>query len=980
VQQRIQQWLDNEGCYPPANAAEEYGFYVERCYPIPQDRRQYFQTLSAAATPYVGYKLLALLAEAEIIKSVWTTNFDNLISKAALEAKVTPIEIGLDTADRVVRQPRLGELLYIALHGDYRYDALKNTPTELKQQDHRLRDALINASRTTTLIVSGYSGRDESVMEALTAAYSEPSSGRFFWCGHESSEPSPLVRDLLLTARAHGREAYYVPSHGFDDLLVRLSLFCLAEPQLSQVRKIYAQFLSDAETNSPPFVIEGDRTAGLIKSNAFPIEVPGEVLQFDASGFNQPGAWRLLRELVADTDIEAGLQGGKVLAFGTVDSVRSVFGDRIGGEVERSPITRKDLSRDNGVIVSMLTKALVRAIASARDLATDKRDLLWEPTPYTTARVAGVSYRVHEAALLSLRRYGNRQYLVIKPTIKGTSQPGEDLPVEDEQELRRQILTKQYNQQFNLALDKWRLRCFPNGTTRLEFPANCGSTFRFNVKQAPSFARIVTAQRAQEITVPPGAQRLIAHTGIHYEEPKLLFSNKQGNNFVRDAYPVRGIAENQPYDFALTQHGIGREITVGVLCPKPDSNRVAAHLDQLHRRAKADSKREYLPDYPSFASAFGLPLHLPRPGDKTWLYCAEPNQGTNDIDGAIEVGRYITSAIDALHASGSPSLILVYIPERWRSWERYTTEGERYDLHDFVKAYCVQRGIATQFLRESTLLKDYMCEVLWWHSLSFYVKSMRTPWVLDGVDVDTAFLGLGFSLDANAAQREHVVLGCSHIYNSEGLGLRYKLSKIESPIIRQRNPYMSRDDARRMGDNVRQMFYESLTRLPKRVVIHKRTPFDREEREGLLEGLAGIDTVDMLEINIDPALRYVASSIRAGKFEGDGYPVKRGTVIALDERRALLWVHGTAEAIAANRRYYQGSSRIPAPLVIIRHHGSSSLSTIAREVLGLSKMNWNTFDLYTKLPATITSSNQIARIGALLERFGPLSYDYRLFI
>ena len=43
-------------------------------------------------------------------------------------------------------------------------------------------------------------------------------------------------------------------------------------------------------------------------------------------------------------------------------------------------------------------------------------------------------------------------------------------------------------------------------------------------------------------------------------------------------------------------------------------------------------------------------------------------------------------------------------------------------------------------------------------------------------------------------------------------------------------------------------------------------------------------------------------------------------------------------------------------------------------------MHWNTFDLYTRLPATIESSNEIARIGALLERFGSKSYDYRLFI
>lgn len=53
---------------------------------------------------------------------------------------------------------------------------------------------------------------------------------------------------------------------------------------------------------------------------------------------------------------------------------------------------------------------------------------------------------------------------------------------------------------------------------------------------------------------------------------------------------------------------------------------------------------------------------------------------------------------------------------------------------------------------------------------------------------------------------------------------------------------------------------------------------------------------------------------------------------------------------------------------------------LATEILGLSKMDWKTFDLYTKLPATVESSNRIARIGSLLDRFGTNPYDYRLFI
>lgn len=43
-------------------------------------------------------------------------------------------------------------------------------------------------------------------------------------------------------------------------------------------------------------------------------------------------------------------------------------------------------------------------------------------------------------------------------------------------------------------------------------------------------------------------------------------------------------------------------------------------------------------------------------------------------------------------------------------------------------------------------------------------------------------------------------------------------------------------------------------------------------------------------------------------------------------------------------------------------------------------MNWNSFGLYTKLPCTVQSSNEIARIGWLLSQYEGALYDYRFFM
>lgn len=212
--------------------------------------------------------------------------------------------------------------------------------------------------------------------------------------------------------------------------------------------------------------------------------------------------------------------------------------------------------------------------------------------------------------------------------------------------------------------------------------------------------------------------------------------------------------------------------------------------------------------------------------------------------------------------------------------------------------------------------------------------------MLENMERESAYVGLGFSIDKGADSHSRVVMGCSHIYTSEGLGLKYRLSRVEEPLIRNGNPFMSREDARRTGDNIRELFFDSTNRLPSRVVIHKRTPFLKEEREGLLEGLAEIQNVEMIEINVESSLRYVASRLsRDGSWEGGGFPVKRSSTLRLDDRTALVWVHGATEGVDGKRTYYQGKSRIPAPLVVIRHHGSSSLSVVASEILGLSKMD-----------------------------------------
>lgn len=982
VQRRIQQWLDKQGTYPPESADGEYGFYIRQCFPIPDDRRAYFQEKVRQAQPHIGYRLLCHLAQTDLIRSVWSTNFDGLPARAAANFALSPLEVGIDSQERIARSAGKGELLCVSLHGDYRYDDLKNTPEELQRQEAALRNALIEEMRQRPLIVCGYSGRDQSIIEALRAACATEGSGALYWCGYGDGDVPEPVAALIEHARAHDRQAYYIPSLGFDDLMTRLSLYCLESEYREAARSDIAALAPADRLERQPFEVPECHANTIIKSNAFEIDCPAEVLTFDLKTWPAEKVWSWLREKIGEHAVVAVPFKRKIFALGTVDDIKEVFGDNLKGLIERTPVSPDELRYEDGAIVSLMREALVRAMAEKAGVATNGRSELWLEQSQRKMRHGDQLCHAHESVVVFLRRVGGTQYVVFKPSIKVLDEQGRPVASEIAGPVKLRILGYQHNKPFNAAMNKWRGLLLPkDGPLTFEFPAGVASSFKFRIRRSPVFAQIGLPRGSSSAPISQKLQPLLKYRGLELPEPTLVFCNRKGTGTATDTHPVRGVVANRPYDYPLTMSGLAPSLRIGIVCPRSETSVLRSYLQKANQGHRpADSERDYLVDYPGFQQAYGLPIEIPEPGAPGWVECAEPN-GPDSRSGAVSVAQQITAAVETLRSSYAPHVILIFFPRRWECLRGYRDDHERFDVHDFVKAYAVQRGSATQFLTEDTLSDSQQCRVWWWLSLALYVKGMRTPWVLDGLDEDTAYVGLGFSLDRNAEKGAHVVLGCSHIYSARGEGLQYRLSKVEDPLIRRGNPFMSKDDARRTGETIRQLFFDARMALPRRVVLHKRTPFLKDEREGLLDGLGGVDAIDMLEIQQDRALRYVASVRRRdGSIDEDNYPVRRGTVMKLDKFTALLWVHGATTAVNPSLKYFQGKRRIPAPLTLHRHAGRTSLEQLSAEILGLSKMNWNTFDLYTKMPATLQSSGEIARIGSLLQRFGAESYDYRLFI
>ena len=979
VRRVIQRWIDAQNIYPAENSLEEYSYFAERAYPIADDRRKYFQHLVANHDPSLGYHLISLLALENIIKSVWTTNFDGLTLKCAHQySPLVPIEITAATSERIYRGDVDKELLCIALHGDYKYGALKNTEQELDSQDGELAKALLHELTNRDLIVVGYSGRDQSLMDALTQVYSQKGAGKLFWCGYGSNVPSK-VETLIRTANQYGRAAFYIPTEGFDSTFYAIARHCMSENKefLEKVDNIKKKLSITLEPRHSGFIQLNRDVNKVVSTNAFPIAFPNQCYQFEVLLAPDEKPWDFCKALSKE-DVMAVPYKNLVYAWGSKSVIEEICKGKLKTNIELCPLSRAAIA-GNSTLRELLLKTLVHILAVSHGLGHSK-DKIWDTKEVLKYRIGARTVTAYSGVKLALLFDYKYSYLTLVPSYMYA----DDVTLSSEERkqfadwFNARVNNGRPNLNANEYVVKWSKKIIGNTKFSANYPVRNTVSFSFTVVNYSALIG-VNSGKHNPIQLPTAVSKRIVFSGTEYKDPTLRFYSKSTHGIAEDFHPMRGLISNAPVDYAMNGGILHSAISVGVICPDKHERRFAQFISELNYRSQAKHNTDYLITFPGFYQAFKTGLDLPEPNSGKW----KPIKASNEQDihkAAVKFGDAIIRKIDQLSAD-SVDVILIYIPRDYEIFTSYTDGTVKYDLHDYIKAYAAQKQVATQFVREKTIESDLHCQIMWALSLALYVKSGRIPWVINGIQADTAFAGIGYSV-MTAPTGSNVVVGCSHIYSSDGRGMKYKLSKIHDySFDRKKNPYLSEEEAYRIGLNIKELFYKSFSELPKRVVIHKRTPFRKDEVKGLVESLssAGVKNVELLEIIYEENLKCFALNESCTLV--DGYPVRRGMCFPIDNNTMYLYTHGIAPSvISLNRKYFQGGKSVPLPLKVVKHYGSGDMAQIATEILGLSKINWNSFGLYSKLPCTIESSNEIARIGWLLSQFEGTLYDYRYFM
>lgn len=197
----------------------EYSSLVERVYPLRANRRKFIETEVADKIPSIGYAYLVRIAEAGLLRTLFTTNFDDLLNEAfyqfsSARALVCAHDSSVDSISITSQRTKI-----IKLHGDYLFDDLKNTTPETHRLDENMKEKLGECLKEYGLIIAGYSGSDKSITRILEDMLDDPIylKNGLFWCFREEDEIADEALAIL-----NRPNSFYVLTPGFDELMADL--------------------------------------------------------------------------------------------------------------------------------------------------------------------------------------------------------------------------------------------------------------------------------------------------------------------------------------------------------------------------------------------------------------------------------------------------------------------------------------------------------------------------------------------------------------------------------------------------------------------------------------------------------------------------------------------------------------------------------------------------------------------------------------
>ena len=475
------------------------------------------------------------------------------------------------------------------------------------------------------------------------------------------------------------------------------------------------------------------------------------------------------------------------------------------------------------------------------------------------------------------------------------------------------------------------------------------------------------------------------------EEPALEFRYHQ--NLVE---PHSGLALFGPYDSDHPSHPAS--ISYGLIGTAPGISLFSAFAQAIQASIRSSSEASLLwPMFPGFEAVFSTKLQgtasriaeIPDAELDEATRLADPKQRAwRTVDLYLDRIQTITGGDDRF------SLIVCIVPDY--VWQRcrprsVVTKNERVGVRpsrgrvsliragqqslfddgivadaysyspDFrrqLKARCMRFGIPLQIIRESALsLLDTpsdsrgltpLSDRAWNLGVACYYKAGGKPWRLTSARPGVSYLGLAFRrTDPDSKNTTAACAAQMFLDTGDGVVFLGEQGPWYSP---ETNSYrLSPQGAYELLTGTLETYAQQGGQPLREIFLHCRSTIGAEEFEGFQRACpAGVKLVAVrIRPKVTPIRLY-----RQGK-----YPVLRGMFWRISDSTSFLWTSGYKPSLET----YDGAE-VPVPLQIDIQHGDGSIDQVTRDILSLTKLNYNACRLAKSEPVTVGFSDAVGEI------------------
>ncbi|MCE5323352.1 hypothetical protein LLG46_08565 [bacterium] len=282
------------------------------------------------------------------------------------------------------------------------------------------------------------------------------------------------------------------------------------------------------------------------------------------------------------------------------------------------------------------------------------------------------------------------------------------------------------------------------------------------------------------------------------------------------------------------------------------------------------------------------------------------------------------------------------------------------DFRNQLKARLLSNLRPIQIVKESTLQPydpdtrttwrkpvDFSSEIAWYLSTAMFYKAGGRPWKLSEIRDGVCYLGIVFKQEERSGKTGSACCAAQMFLDSgDGFVFKGAVGPWHNPNTGQF--HLHRDAARELVSMAKTAYQDKMGKPPKEIFLHGRVNFDDEEWRGFSEA-AGDSTV-LVGVRIQPS-----SNLKL--FTDSTLPILRGSIFIQNTTTAYLWTNGLIPKIGT----YPGRET-PNPLFINICRGEAGIETVARDIMALTKLNYNACRISDSLPITLKFADAVGEI------------------